>query len=344
MTTAEFSKRAIISIALVLVPLLVWRLSNVVLITIGAVLVATLLTLGAAPFRRIRLPRSLALMISGLIAIAILGGAGYLFGTGVGSELEEILRRANEAQQTITTALRQSSLGSLLLTHLGENVPVGDLVSGIFHISTNFLIALVVTAFAGIYLAAQQTLYRDGLGKLFPPEWRVNANETIDHVAQGLRLWMLGQLIEMLIIGVLSGVAVWIIGLPSPLALGVIAGVAEFVPYLGPIVAAVPAILVAVTLNATAMVWTVIAYVVIHQVEGQLIMPMIQQRMVFIPPALMLLSIVSISSLLGLAGTIFAAPMTVIIFVLVNKLYVRDSLGEPTALPGEPAADQATNS
>lgn len=172
----------------------------------------------------------------------------------------------------------------------------------------------------------------------------MNANETIDHVAQGLRLWMLGQLIEMLIIGVLSGVAVWIIGLPSPLALGVIAGVAEFVPYLGPIVAAVPAILVAVTLNATAMVWTVIAYVVIHQVEGQLIMPMIQQRMVFIPPALMLLSIVSISSLLGLAGTIFAAPMTVIIFVLVNKLYVRDLLGEPTALPGEPAADQATNS
>lgn len=167
MTTAEFSKRAIISIALVLVPLLVWRLSNVVLITIGAVLVATLLTLGAAPFRRIRLPRSLALMISGLIAIAILGGAGYLFGTGVGSELEEILRRANEAQQTITTALRQSSLGSLLLTHLGENVPVGDLVSGIFHISTNFLIALVVTAFAGIYLAAQQTSTATGWASCF---------------------------------------------------------------------------------------------------------------------------------------------------------------------------------
>ena len=339
MTTAEFSKRTIISIGLALVPLLVWRLSNVVLITIGAVLVATLLTLGAEPFCRIRFPRSLALFISALVVIAILGGAGYLFGTGVGSEVEEILRRANEAQQTITEALRQSTFGSLILSHLGENVSVGDLVSGIFHISTNFLIAIVVTAFAGIYLAAQPTLYRDGLSKLFPLEWRVNANETIDHVAQGLRLWMLGQLIEMLIIGVLSGVAVWIIGLPSPLALGVIAGVAEFVPYLGPIVAAVPAILVAITLNPTAIIWTVIAYVVIHQTEGQLVMPMIQQRMVFIPPALMLLSIVSISTLLGLAGTVFAAPMTVIIFVLVNKLYVRDSLGEPTALPGEPTSD-----
>jgi predicted PurR-regulated permease PerM len=153
---------------------------------------------------------------------------------------------------------------------------------------------------------------------------------------------MMGQLLEMLIIGVLSGVAVWMIGLPSPFALGVIAGVAEFVPYLGPIVAAAPAVLVAITLNSAAVLWTLVAYVLIHQAEGQIVMPIIQRRMVFIPPALMLMSILAIGSLWGVSGMIFAAPITVILFVLVTKLYVRDSLGESAPLPGEPeAADQS---
>jgi predicted PurR-regulated permease PerM len=342
MTTAEFSKRAAIFIGLALVPFLVWQLFNVVLIAVGAVLIATLLNLVAEPFLWLRLPRSLALVASGLVIFTVLAGAGYLFGTGVGFEMQEVISRIDQAQQTITQSMNNSQLGKTILSHLqGQNVPVGELIGGIFHVSAAFLVAVVVSVFAGVYLAAQPSLYLIGFGKLFPPGSRENADETLDHLAQGLRLWMLGQLLEMLIIGVLSGVAVWLIGLPSPFALGVIAGVAEFVPYLGPIVAAVPAVLVAITLNATAVFWTLIAYILIHQAEGQIVMPIIQRRMVYIPPALMLMSILAIGSLWGVAGTIFAAPITVILFVLVTKLYVRDSLGEPAPLPGEPEAAAA---
>src|ERR1700739_4955609 len=105
---------------------------------------------------------------------------------------------------------------------------------------------------------------------LFPPRWRAEANETVDYLAGALRLWLLGQLIEMVIIGVLSAFSVWLIGLPSPIALGVIAGVAEFVPYLGPILAAIPALLVAVTVSLQAVLWTLLAYILIHQAEGHL--------------------------------------------------------------------------
>ncbi len=340
MTTAEFSKRAAIVIGLALIPALIWFLFDVVLVMVGGVLIAVLLQLGAEPFLRLRLPRSIALVCSGLIIIAILGGAGYLFGAGVASEMQEVLRRADEARQSITDSLHKSQLGSLLLSHMkSNNVPVTEIISRVFGVSATFIAAVVVTVFAGIYLTAQPALYRDGLSKLAPPSWRANANETIDLVADGLRLWLLGQLIQMTIIGVLSGFAVWMIGLPSPFALGVIAGVTEFVPYLGPIVASIPAILVAITTNPSAILWTIAAYVIIHQAEGQLVMPMIQQKMVFIPPAVMLLSIVTISSLFGLAGAIFAAPITVLLFVLINKLYVRDSLGEEAYLPGETADD-----
>jgi predicted PurR-regulated permease PerM len=198
----------------------------------------------------------------------------------------------------------------------------------------------LVTIFAGIYIAAQPILYRVGICKLFPEDWREKVAEALDRLEDGLRLWLVGQLIQMVIIGCLSGLAVWLIGLPSPLALGVIAGVLEFIPYLGPILSALPAILVAVTVDLSSILWTVVAYILIHQAEGHLIMPLIQRQLVYTPPAVMLFSITTITALFGWAGAIFAAPITVLAFVAIKKLYVRDTLREPTSLPGE--KEQAT--
>ncbi len=137
---------------------------------------------------------------------------------------------------------------------------------------------------------------------------------------------------EMVVIGALSTFAVWIIGVPAPLALGLIAGVGEFITYLGPLLAAIPAVLVAVTKSPEAPLWTAVAYLLIHQIEGSLIAPLIQRRMVMIPPAVILLGIVSITYLFGSVAIVFAAPIVVVIFAAVNLIYVRDTLGEKTAL------------
>jgi predicted PurR-regulated permease PerM len=336
--TWEFAKGASIFVSLALVPVLLWLLFDVVLILVGGVLIAVLLALGASPFQRMKVPRALAFVLSGVLIACIVAGAAYLFGASTISELQEVLRRIEQAQANITSALNESQIGKAILSHVHDaNVPVADLLSRVFSVSANFIIGIVVMIFIGIYLAAQPALYREGMSKLFPPEWRISAVETADSLADALRLWLLGQLMDMMIIGVLSGLAVWLIGLPSPAALGVIAGVGDFIPYLGPILAAIPALLVAVTLDFSAVLWTLLAYLLIHQIEGQLVMPLIQQRMVYIPPAVMLGSIVALSALFGVVATIFAAPITVILFVLVKKLYVRDSLGEPVQLPGETA-------
>ena len=162
-------------------------------------------------------------------------------------------------------------------------------------------------------------------------------DETIVDIGRALRLWLLGQAIQMALIAALTTVAVWIIGLPSPLALGAIAGLAEFIPYLGPILASIPAVLVAITSGFFPALWTIVAYLIIHQIEGNLIVPIVQRKLVFVPPAVLLLSIVAVTEIYGTIGIIFAAPITVIIFVAVKKLYVRDSLGQPTELPGEKA-------
>ena len=339
LSAAEIFKRAAIFVAIALVPVLVWLLFSVILIAMGAILIAILLTLGAEPLTRwLKFPRVIALAISGLIIIGIVGSAGYLFGTRAAAQLQQVLQLANQAVESIRASLQGSDFGQLILSHIeGSNFSLTNVVTGIFSVSLTFLTALAIAVFGGIYLAAQAGLYRDGLIQLLPHRLRPNGAETLEDISTALRLWMLGQMIDMIIVGLLSTFVTWLIGLPSVLALGLIAALFEFIPYVGPILGAIPAVLVAATQGLDTVLWTIAAYTLIQQVEGHLIAPLISREMVYIPPLVLILGILAITTLFGLYAVIFAAPIAVILFVTVKKLYIRDSLGDTTSIPGETA-------
>jgi predicted PurR-regulated permease PerM len=334
-TYAEALKLALLVVAVALIPLLIWYLFDLILIIFGSIILAMLLRLGAQPFMRwLSIPEPLALLVSGLLVLFVIGGTGYLFGTRISEEFQDVLQRATTASADIQSSLRGSDFGNFLLQHFSSDsgVSVTGVLSGVLRVSTSFLEALIIMIISGIYLAVQPRLYRKGLIWLFPPAKHVRAAEIIDGVGEALRLWLLGQLIQMVLIGALVMFAVWLIGVPSSLALGLIAGIGEFIPYLGPILAAIPAILVALTKSPELTLWTLVAYLIIHQIEGQILAPLIQHRMVSIPPAVMLLGIAGLTYLFGSVAIIFAAPMAVVIFTAVNLLYVRDTLHEKTEL------------
>lgn len=337
--TLEFVKRTAIVVALAPLPFLAWYLRYFFLVFVGALLVAMLLELVSEPLIRwCRLSEGLALAIAGVLILLVIAGSSYLFGTQLTSELQDVFNRADTAIKAISDEVHHSQLGRMALSHLGGgSFSLTSLLGSLVKLSAHLVEAAIFTVAAGIYLAAQPALYRNGAAQLFPPRQRPLVDETIIDIGRALRLWLLGQAIQMALIAALTTVAVWIIGLPSPLALGAIAGLAEFIPYLGPILASIPAVLVAITSGFFPALWTIVAYLIIHQIEGNLIVPMVQRRLVFVPPAVLLLSIVAVTEIYGTIGIIFAAPITVIIFVAVKKLYVRDSLGEPTELPGEKA-------
>jgi predicted PurR-regulated permease PerM len=336
LSTAELVKRTAIFVAIALVPVLVWQLFGVMLMAMGAILVATLLNLGAEPLTRwLRFPRGAALFASAVIIASILGIAGYLAAREA-AQWQDILERTHQAIDSIQAGLQGSRFGKLILSHVkGDSVTLSGLATGIFDVSLTFLTALVISVFGGIYLAAQIDVYRDGLIQLLPHRLRANGEETLVDIAIALRLWMLGQLMGMVLVGCLTAIAASLIGLPSPLALGSIAGLMEFIPYVGPILGAVPGVLVAMTQGLDTVLWTVAAYTLIQQVEGHVIAPLISREMVYIPPLVLILGIVAITALFGRYAAVFAAPIAVIIFVAVKKLYIRDSLGEPTPMPGE---------
>jgi predicted PurR-regulated permease PerM len=150
-----------------------------------------------------------------------------------------------------------------------------------------------------------------------------------------LRLWLTAQLIAMIIVGVLTAAGLWLIGLPSALALGLISGLAEFVPVVGPVASVIPGLLIASSFGLETMLWTLAVYIIVQQVESNLVMPLLIGQAVNIPPALALFAVVGLSVLLGPLGLLFAFPLTVVADVAVRRLYVRDTLGEEVEITAE---------
>ncbi len=331
---SDFFKRVLIVFAVLITPVLIWYLFGVIMMTFGAIILAMVVRLAAQPMmQRLRMPEPLALIFSGLFILVVIVGAGYLFGTRIANEMQDVIQRIGDAGKSIQTSLQGSDIGRFVLSQAaGSNVSLTGVLSGFLTVSSSVLEGLIIVLISGAYIAAQPRLYRQGMIWLFPPAKHARAAEIIDGIGEALRLWLLGQLVQMALIGLLATFAVWIIGVPSPLALGMIAAVGEFIPYLGPILAGIPAVLVAMTKSPEAALWTLVAYLIIHQIEGQIIGPIVQRHMVSIPPAVMLLGIAAITYLFGMVAIIFAAPIAVVIFAAVNLVYVRDTLGEKTEL------------
>jgi predicted PurR-regulated permease PerM len=189
----------------------------------------------------------------------------------------------------------------------------------------------------GAFLAGEPELYRRGLVKLVPGERaRERLGDTLDTTGRALRRWLLGQLLSMTIVGVLTGLGLWLIGVPAPLALALLTFLAEFVPLIGPVVAAVPALLLGLAQGwGTAVL---LLYLAVQQVESNMITPLVQRKVVELPPALTLFGVVALGVVLGPLGLILGAPLLVVAVVATKKLWVRETLGEPTRVPGEERA------
>jgi predicted PurR-regulated permease PerM len=199
------------------------------------------------------------------------------------------------------------------------------------------ILGLILVVVAGVYLAIDPAHYHRGAVKLFPPPQHALVDETMTEVGQTLRWWLLGKLIAMAIIGALAGVGTWLLGLPAPLALGIFAAMTEFVPIIGPIVGAVPALLLAATQGMDTVLWTLLLFLGIQQIESNIVAPLVQERMVTIPAALLVLGVGLFGALFGLLGLVLSGPLLVVSYVAVKKLWLRRALNESTPMPTDAA-------
>jgi predicted PurR-regulated permease PerM len=260
-----------------------------------------------------------------------------LFGTQVRAQFSNVV---DQLPSAIDNFAKQLGLGAVSddISEIVNNAPVGGMAARLAGIGGAILSGLAdfaLVVIAGIYIAAAPHLYRKGFVKLFPIHHHARVESTLEASGQALRLWLTSQLIAMTCVAALSTTAFWLIGLPSSIALGLIAGIADFIPFLGPILGALPAVLIAFSVSGETALWTILAVIAIQQIEGNVIFPLVARSVISIPPALALFAILIGSVLFGSLGLIFGFPLAVVTYVLVKKLYVRETLGEHTEVPGE---------
>jgi predicted PurR-regulated permease PerM len=314
-----------------------WRLSSVLILAFAAVLVAVLLVgLANVIETHTRLPWPWAFTTGVLVIALFLIGVIVLFGAQLAGQIDEVISRIprafDEAGRRIGIADASSELVNALSSASGSRI-----VSQAARLGYTFIgmvADLVLVVAAAIYLGADRSFHLSAI-KLLPPNQQERALSAMVASAHALRLWFLGQLISMILVGLLSGLAFWAIGLPLPLGLGLIAGLANFIPLLGPILGAIPAVILAMADDWAKVVWSVLAIVAIQQVEGYVILPLVQRRAVDASPAILLFAIATFGVLFGWMGIVMAVPLTVVLMVLVQKIWVREVLGEKTTVPGE---------
>ena len=187
--------------------------------------------------------------------------------------------------------------------------------------------------FLAVYFAAEAGLYAGGLVRLVPPPRRARAAEILHETASAVWYWMLGRLFSMTVLGVVTALGLWLLGVPLPVALGFLAGIMTFVPYIGSIVSAIPGVIIAASINLTLAVYVIALYLGVHVVEGYLLVPLVQRRAVHLPPALTLSAQVILGFLAGFIGLLFATPLVAAVLVLVRMIYVEDILGDRKSEP-----------
>ena len=334
--TTPLWKRALVAsavaIALTALALLTWRLADVLLLGFAGVLFAVFLRACAEPVRRTtRLPESWALVIVGLILLGLTALSVWLLVPPLIVQAGSFLTRLPDLVSQLEAALSNIPFLGDELQGTSSLDSMANRASSLFArafstVSTTFgaLANVLLVVITGIFLAAEPKLYRHDLVRLVPPSARARAREVLDKLGKTLRAWLLGQLLDMTFVAVLTFLGVWAIGLPYALALGVTAGLLDFIPFIGPVLAAAPALLLALAGGGISqVVWVLILYVVVQQLEGNLFQPLIQERAVSMPPAVLVLSLVAFGTLFGFPGLIVATPVMAVVIVLVKELYVK---------------------
>lgn len=189
------------------------------------------------------------------------------------------------------------------------------------------LASLVIVVVGGFYLASDPSKYRQGIVELFPRSKQQVADDAVKSAGQSLHQWLLAQLISMALIGTMVGLGAWLIGLPAALALGLFAGLTEFIPVIGSYLGAAPALVIAASSGTDTLLWTIGLFLAVQQIESNVITPLVQQRMTDIPAFLLLFAIIGLGLIFGFVGVIIAAPLAVVLHTLVKKLYIEEALG-----------------
>ncbi|MEJ7872271.1 MAG: AI-2E family transporter [Rubrobacteraceae bacterium] len=325
--------RAALALALALFGLfVVWRfladIVTVALVLAVALLLAVALSGPVEALRRRKVPRAVAAVSIVFGLLGTLALAGYVFLPVLADQAAQLvfalpftLNRVVEILGRLASSvgLPFSGDGPSLSTLVGWGRRVLGGALGLFGSLAALVFGLVVCVTVPLYLASSPEPVVAWTLRLFPPERRPRAREVLLELRRGLLDWLKGRLLAMVFVAVLWTLVLYVIGIPGALFLGILA----FVPYIGPILSAIPPLLLALAGDPIDAIWVMLSYLAIQQVEGYLLKPLIEAETASLHPAVVIASVVAAGAAFGFLGALLAVPAVVVVKVLVEELWFR---------------------
>ncbi len=349
-----------------------WLGRSVLLLGFLGVLFGLTLSVAVDWLQHRRIPRGIGALMVVLAVLGMLFGLGALTAPQIGSQVRELRQQlpaaikqveqwVEERQSGVTNLLEQvapepaqpakpdqpaaqappgegEGAAPAIRRGLADQLSsVGQYFFSFFSSTVAVLGGMLLIVVVAVFVAVEPQLYHGGMMHLFPHRTRARTGEVLSQMAILLRRWLITQLIAMVVIGVVTTVVLMLIGVKAALALGIIAGILEFIPYAGPILSAVPAIAMAFLNGPETALYVTLAYIAIQQLESNLLLPLLMKEGLDLPPLVTLLGQAVLALVFGFIGLLVAVPLLGAAMVPIKMLYVQDVVGDDVSLPGDEA-------
>ena len=269
---------------------------------------------------------TLSLTLSVLITIVLIAAVFWLIGAKLQVQIAQLSDTLPATVENAKAKLNESPIGQKLVEKISSPKAMrkAEVMASTFFRSTFGVLGDVyVVLFIGLFFTVSPKLYTSGMVKLAPESARDKTESVLHTLGENLKKWLKGKLFAMMVVFILTAIGLLIIGMPMWLALALIAGILNFIPNFGPIIAMIPAVLVALLQGPATAGIVAGLYVLIQVAESNFITPMVQQKLINIPPALIIITQLLMGALTGGWGIILATPVMIILMILVQELYIK---------------------
>lgn len=314
--------------------LMLWRGAEIVLLAFAGILLAVFLHRLATLLRRgTPLGQGAALAVVCGLLLAVAAGFFWLMAPAVSEQAQKLSQNLPAAIDSLRDSVGKTAWGEWIL---GQMDGARDWISerqvllrarSVLSSAAGMAAAFLMILALGIFIAAEPRLYLRGVLLLVPTSGRGRTGDLLRAAGDTLWWWVIGRLAGSLVIGLLTWGGLALLGVPLALVLAFIAAVLNFVPYLGPLLAMAPALLVALMQGPNHVAYVVLLYLGIQAVESYLLTPLIERRTIRMPPALTLVAQIMGGAVIGPAAVLLASPLVALLLVAVKHLYVEDTLG-----------------
>ena len=337
-----FAGRVLITIGFVVLVLLLLALLYFVFDVVLLIFAATLLAIflrGIAGMlgKYIKIPEGWLVLLASVLLVAILAGAISFLAPDVVEQLRHLREELPKSAQAAGNYISQFGWGRALMDQLPsvddirariDPSAIVSRVGGVFSSTVGAVGNFFVVILLAIYLAGEPGFYIHGFTKLFPIRRRDRVREILATVGETLERWLIGKAASMIFIGLLTWIGLSILGVPLALTLGLLAGLLSFIPNFGPIISALPALLLAFIASPITAVYVLGLYIGVQLIESNIVTPLIERKTVELPPALTIIFQLALAVLVGGLGLVLATPLLAMIMVVVQMVYVQDVLGD----------------